>query len=60
MVIIPHTMKSTAILSRKTGDYVNIEVDIFGKYVYNFISNTFGKTANQGINKEFLISRGFI
>lgn len=31
--IIPHTMKITNLLSKKTGDKVNIETDIFGKYI---------------------------
>jgi riboflavin synthase len=31
--IIPHTMKITNLLSKKTGDKVNIETDILGKYI---------------------------
>ena len=30
--IIPHTMKITNLGSKKTGDKVNIETDILGKY----------------------------
>jgi len=36
--IIPHTMKRTAFNQRKTGDAVNIELDLIGKYVERFVS----------------------
>lgn len=37
IAIIPHTLKNTNIALKKSGSYVNIEVDIIGKYVYNFL-----------------------
>lgn len=46
--IIPHTAKLTTIGLNKTGDYVNIETDMIGKYIENFIAE---KPANN-INKE--------
>ena len=46
--IIPHTAKLTTIGFKKAGDYVNIETDMIGKYIENFIA---GKPANN-INKE--------
>lgn len=46
--IIPHTAKLTTIGLKKTGDYVNIETDMIGKYIENFIAE---KPANN-INKE--------
>ena len=63
--IIPHTAKLTTIGFKKAGDYVNIETDMIGKYIENFIA---GKPANN-INKEtgqppvdmeFLTKTGFI
>lgn len=39
IAIIPHTLKNTNIALKKAGSYVNIEVDIIGKYVYNFLKN---------------------
>lgn len=33
--IIPHTLKMTALSSRRAGDAVNIEFDIIGKYAVN-------------------------
>lgn len=35
--IIPHTYDSTNLKRRKVGDLVNIEVDIIGKYVVNYL-----------------------
>jgi riboflavin synthase len=37
--LIPHTMKITALDSKKAGDIVNIEFDVLGKYVSKFIEN---------------------
>ncbi|MBN1272621.1 MAG: riboflavin synthase [Candidatus Aminicenantes bacterium] len=37
--LIPITLKTTNINARKRGDLVNIECDMIGKYVYNYISN---------------------
>jgi len=31
--IIPHTLEITALRERKTGDFVNLETDLLGKYV---------------------------
>ena len=35
--IIPHTAKETTLLSKHSGDRVNLECDIIGKYVERFI-----------------------
>ncbi len=37
--IIPHTLENTNLKYRKPGDLVNLEFDIFGKYILKFISN---------------------
>jgi len=37
--IIPHTIENTNLKYRKTGDNVNIEFDIFGKYILKFIKS---------------------
>jgi riboflavin synthase len=41
--IIPHTMEHTNLAGVKPGRKVNIEVDIIGKYVYNYLHRTRGK-----------------
>ena len=35
--LIPHTFKATNLKYRKVGDFVNLEFDIFGKYVINYL-----------------------
>lgn len=39
VVIIPHTLEKTTMRYRKIGDYVNIEYDILGKYVINYLDS---------------------
>jgi len=34
--IIPHTLKLTNLKNLKTNDNVNVELDIFGKYIYKY------------------------
>lgn len=54
--IIPHTMEITTLCSAKTGDEVNIETDIIGKYVERL---TMGKK-NGGVNMDLLENCGFV
>jgi len=49
--IIPHTYERTNLKFRKNGDLVNVETDIIGKYVINYL-NTSRKKEN--ILEEFL------
>ena len=66
--LIPHTAANTTLLTKKTGDMVNLENDIVGKYidkllhfdieddtVTDHISETSG-----GISMEFLSENGFV
>ena len=34
--IIPHTLKITNLKNLKINDFVNVELDIFGKYIYKY------------------------
>ena len=36
ITIIPHTLKLTNLKNLKTNDLVNVELDIFGKYIYKY------------------------
>jgi riboflavin synthase len=38
IAVISHTYSVTTLHDRRVGDEVNIEVDILGKYVYNFLN----------------------
>ena len=40
--VIPHTYQNTNLRFRKTGDMVNVEVDIVGKYVVNYLQKLKG------------------
>lgn len=60
--IIPQTAKETTLLRKKTGDPVNIETDMIGKYVEKFFTR--GKSSqkekkSQGIDIEMLREHGF-
>lgn len=61
--IIPHTRKATTLAERKTGDTVNLENDIIGKYIERFMScpedSNDKPEKGQGITKEFLLKNGF-
>lgn len=55
VAIIPHTLENTALKYLKTGDFVNIETDILGRYVEKFLS-----PKNNSITEEFLAENGFV
>ncbi len=63
--IIPHTAMLTTIGLKKTGDPVNIETDIIGKYVERFITKTPDKnddkpSGTSSVNMELLMKTGFL
>lgn len=51
--IIPHTGAETTLLSKKSGDKVNLECDIIGKYVEKLIEKS------NGITEDFLNKYNF-
>lgn len=55
VAIIPHTFQNTNLNFLKTGDFVNIEVDILAKYVENFLSTG----NNKALDENFLKENGF-
>ncbi|SHK36485.1 riboflavin synthase [Thermocrinis minervae] len=50
--VIPHTYHNTNLKVRKVGDYVNVEFDVIGKYVINYLSKT--KKSFEKLLEEFL------
>ncbi len=40
VIVIPHTLKNTNIAVLKAGDKVNVEADIFGKYIIKYLDKT--------------------
>lgn len=58
--IIPHTGKETTLLNQKTGDLVNLECDIIGKYVEKLMSPSAGNSENKvQLTEAFLNQNGF-
>lgn len=59
--IIPHTAENTTLLQKKSGDVVNLENDVVGKYIEKLLS--FQKIDEQKpqskITEEFLRQNGF-
>jgi len=59
VAIIPHTYDNTVLKYLKTGDSVNIETDILGKYVEKLLGFGDNKTKSN-ISMEFLKENGFV
>ena len=61
--IVPHTLRETTLSSVKIGHIVNLEVDMIGKYVYNFLQKSNEKNSkevNPSMTMDFLAEHGFI
>lgn len=59
--VIPHTAKETILLKKGTGDIVNLENDIIGKYVERLIGSIDNKDAGSSpaLTMDFLLENGF-
>ncbi len=57
--IIPHTASQTILSTKKTGDVVNLENDIVGKYVEKLIAPFNDNKPKSNISREFLAKYGF-
>lgn len=57
VAIIPHTQTNTTLQYLKSGDFVNIETDILGRYVEKFLSV---KNNDSNITMNFLAENGFV
>ncbi|UCC66765.1 MAG: riboflavin synthase [Deltaproteobacteria bacterium] len=58
VAIIPYTAQSTTLGEKKVGDWVNVEVDIVGKYVKRLLKR--GEDEGGEIDMEFLAKHGFL
>jgi len=56
--VIPHTKNATTLSMKRIGDTVNLETDLIGKYVRNFLQQNH-TTKNKSITPEFLAHHGF-
>ncbi len=57
VTMIPETFNKTIFHTRKAGDIVNIEIDVFAKYVEKLFNKSTGK---KDISFDFLKENGFI
>lgn len=57
IAVIPHTYENTTLSGLKTGETVNIETDILGRYIEKFLSPQDNKSK---ISMEFLRENGFV
>ena len=58
LAVIPYTWDHTALASLRAGTLVNLEYDMLGKYVINFLRQQSG--APSGLTEEFLRDQGFM
>jgi riboflavin synthase len=60
--LIPLTLQDTVLGFKGTGDIVNIECDMIGKYVGHFLSNQYPAAPKRGnnITAQFLEDNGFM
>jgi riboflavin synthase len=57
--LIPLTAGVTTLGSRKTGDVINIECDILGKYVERLLNEKYEPGSGKDISLDFLRENGF-
>lgn len=57
--IIPTTLKETALTNKKKGDYLNIETDILGRYIYKMFNKNEENSKKSNITRNFLLENGF-
>lgn len=61
VAVIPHTLESTNLRQLKSGDPVNLEVDILGKYFERFVQLGLihPDQAGSKLTAEYLVNQGF-
>ncbi len=57
--LIPHTVAQTVFRERKEGDLVNLETDLFGKYVERLLTEQSVNYGKRELTKDFLLQHGF-
>ena len=57
--IIPKTQEETTLTSKTIGEWVNLEADAIGKYVFNMMSTSHSSTKKTGMTMDFLRENGY-
>ncbi|MEW6185561.1 MAG: riboflavin synthase [Thermodesulfobacteriota bacterium] len=61
LTLIPHTAAETTLVRKKVGEEVNLETDLIGKYVYQFLSHRDKNSSNPSkVDEGFLRKHGFL
>jgi riboflavin synthase len=63
--VVPHTSRMSTLSTKTIGAYINIECDIFGKYIEKFLHNNYSQYNSSINNKnpitmDFLMKNGFL
>lgn len=59
VTIIPHTGNETTLLQKEIGDIVNLENDVLGKYIEQFMMKPAKTKKESNITLDYLIENGF-
>ena len=57
--LVPYTFRNTTLGTKPTGALLNIETDLLGKYVSNFLSSAV-PAGNKKLDEDYLRERGFL
>jgi riboflavin synthase len=60
VAVIPHTLSSTTLMNKGSGDRVNIETDILGKYVERLFGGRSADSQRSPVDFDFLAKHGFL
>lgn len=60
VMIIPHTLEQTTLAGRQTGDLVNLETDLIGKYVARLLGAGANPDHPSGVTYDLLAKSGFL
>ncbi len=58
VAVVPFTLDATTLGAKKVGERVNIETDMFGKWVKKILTTP--KKTRSGITEELLVEKGFL
>lgn len=58
LMLIPYTLEKTTLIEKNTGDHLNLEADLLGKYIERLLSPS--HPPREGLDLSFLKEHGFL
>ncbi|MCP3869553.1 MAG: riboflavin synthase [Gammaproteobacteria bacterium] len=59
--LVPHTLRETSMVDRRSGDLVNLEVDLLARYLERLmLRDQRGEAGSRGVTLELLAKQGFL